>query len=765
MTETLCSVCQSPLLLGQDPCPYCGAALDLGPTAPARTLTVGHKLHQGKFAVGRVLGEGNFGITYKGAHRDLQRPVAIKELFPLDLRAMRLGTRVSVPATQTRAFRRAQDQALQEARIIADLRSRHIVDVHDMFLENGTAYIVMEYLEGETLEARLQRAGRLSPDEVQWLARALGEALAEVHAGGWLHRDVKPANIVLTADRRAVLIDFGSARAFHTHRTQRHTQILTPKYAAPEQYSEAARFGPQTDVFSLGATLYHALTGAPPPSAMDRLQGEYTTPDLPIKTPLGLATALRQALELRVNDRPPSIAMFLALLQEADPTVEAEVSGFPIGSAASAANPKANSAGDIDAVEDAKERIVATDTLETDSAADRHLMDELEWTEHYDIASVKANTVVQGIVLQKRPRSLELDIGARFEGEIDGREIERLGESYREIEVGQSIEVFVFRTDDSGQPRVSIIRARQEKDWLRAEELLASKAIVASDVIDYNRGGVLVAMGLIRGFIPAHHLSQESQMAQDRSADPADRFQPLIGRTLQVKVIDIERRRNRLIFSEKEAVRELRNQRKDAILEELEVGEVRDGVVSSLTDFGAFVNIDGADGLIHVSELSWSRVNHPSEVLTVGQQVQIKVISVEKERKRIGLSLRQLQPRPWDTLAERYKEGDLVRAVITRIKDFGAFARLAGEPVEGLIHISEMSRERVERADQVVTVGEEYEVKVIRLDTQRRRMGLSIKQADLDWTPEADELSATATMPASASAMQVPLPEMDNAPA
>lgn len=409
---------------------------------------------------------------------------------------------------------------------------------------------------------------------------------------------------------------------------------------------------------------------------------------------------------------------------------------------------------------------VAPAAPEADDADDRHIMDELEWTEHYDIASLKANTVVQGIVLQKRPRSLELDIGAKFEGEIDGREIERLGESYREIEVGQPIEVFVFRTDDSGQPRVSIIRARQEKDWLRAEELLASKAIVASDVIDYNRGGVLVAMGLIRGFIPASHLSLESQMAQDRSEDPADRFQPLIGRTLQVKVIDIERRRNRLILSEKEAMRELRNQRKDAILEELEVGEVRDGVVSSLADFGAFVNIGGADGLIHVSELSWSMVNHPSEVLTVGQQVQIKVISVEKERKRIGLSLRQLQPRPWDTLAERYKEGDLVRAVITRIKDFGAFARLAGEPVEGLIHISEMSHERVERADQVVTVGEEYEVKVIRLDTQRRRMGLSIKQADLDWAIAAEEDEPP--LPAVAEAATAPpgtgAPAAENAP-
>ncbi len=189
----------------------------------------------------------------------------------------------------------------------------------------------------------------------------------------------------------------------------------------------------------------------------------------------------------------------------------------------------------------------------------------------------------------------------------------------------------------------------------------------------------------------------------------------------------------------RQTVRKPRSQPQDAILKELEIGEIREGVVSSLANFGAFVNIGGADGLIHISELSWAKTNHPADVLNVGQQIQVKVISVEKERKRIGLSLRQLQPRPWDTLADRYREGDLVRAVITRIKDFGAFARLVGEPVEGLIHISEMSHEHVAQAQQVVTIGEEYEVKIIRLDIQRRRMGLSIKQADLDWAMAPEE--------------------------
>ncbi len=368
-----------------------------------------------------------------------------------------------------------------------------------------------------------------------------------------------------------------------------------------------------------------------------------------------------------------------------------------------------------------------------------HLMDELDWCEQYDITALKADTVVTGTVQKKNSRSLVLDIGAKYEGEIEGREIERLGDSYEQIEEGQTIEVFIFRTDDNGQPRISIIRARQEKDWLRAEQLLADKSIVSGKVVDYNRGGVLVAMGLIRGFIPASHLSLESQMLQDKEAGPAERFGPLVNMTLQVKVIDIERRRNRLILSEKEAMRELSNQRKEAILEELQVGETREGVVSSLAEFGAFVNIGGADGLIHVSELSWSMVNHPSEVLTMGEQVTVKIISVDKDRKRIGLSLRQLQPRPWDTLAERYSVGDLVRATITRIKEFGAFARLANEPVEGLIHISEMSREHVANAADAVTVGEEYEVKIIRLDTEQRRMGLSIKQTDLDWDLAPDD--------------------------
>ena len=318
MVDDVCPICLTPLAAGQDPCPSCGAGR--GPGTLTRHLPAGHALQHGRFTVGRVLGEGGFGITYKGAHRVLGHPVAIKEYFPGH--AQRVGTSVSVPASQQAAFIREREGLLKEAQVLFGLRAPGIVQVYDAFQENGTAYIAMEYLEGRTLEARIRQEGRIPADKVQRLAQALGQALEAVHAQHLLHRDIKPANIVLTPEGRIVLIDFGSARAFQRDLTQRHTRIVTPGYAAPEQYSEEARFGPYTDIFGLGATLYHALTGAPPPSAIDRLQSG-RVPSFPADLPTPLADAVRQALALRVADRPSSIAAFLDLMQKPPSTARA----------------------------------------------------------------------------------------------------------------------------------------------------------------------------------------------------------------------------------------------------------------------------------------------------------------------------------------------------------------------------------------------------------------------------------------------------------
>ena len=315
MVDGTCPICQTPLVAGQDPCPSCGAGR--GPGTLTRHLPAGHALQHGRFTTGRVLGEGGFGITYKGAHRVLGHLVAIKEYFPAH--AQRVGTAVSVPASQQAAFIREREGLLKEAQVLFGLRDPSIVQVYDAFQENGTAYIVMEYLEGRTLEARIRQEGRIPADEVQRLAQALGQALEAVHAQHLLHRDIKPANVMLTPEGRSVLIDFGSARAFQRDLTQRHTRIVTPGYAAPEQYSEEARFGLYTDIFGLGATLYHALTGAPPPSAIDRLQSG-RAPSFPADLPTPLADAVRQALALRVADRPSSVAMFLDLMQKTPST-------------------------------------------------------------------------------------------------------------------------------------------------------------------------------------------------------------------------------------------------------------------------------------------------------------------------------------------------------------------------------------------------------------------------------------------------------------
>ena len=311
MAINVCVACSAPLPSGNAPCQICGAPRLSGASPPLHSLVPGTHLHQGKYAVGRILGEGGFGITYKGAHKALRQSVAIKEFFPAG--AVRQGTAVSVPAPQQTAFDRERANVLQEARLLFGLRAPSIVNVYDAFRENNTAYIVMEYLDGQTLGARLERGGRMSLDEVRQIARGVCEALTEVHALQLLHRDIKPDNIMLTPTGRIVLIDFGSARTFQSGQTGSHTLVLTPGYAAPEQYSTSARFGPYTDIFSLGATLYHALLGHPPPSAIDRLHNAAQAVRFPSPLPDPFYAALRQALELRVDARPQTLADFLQL--------------------------------------------------------------------------------------------------------------------------------------------------------------------------------------------------------------------------------------------------------------------------------------------------------------------------------------------------------------------------------------------------------------------------------------------------------------------
>ncbi|OGO40794.1 MAG: hypothetical protein A2W36_00460 [Chloroflexi bacterium RBG_16_58_14] len=269
------------------------------------------------------------------------------------------------------------------------------------------------------------------------------------------------------------------------------------------------------------------------------------------------------------------------------------------------------------------------------------------------------------------------------------------------------------------------------------EELLRSGNVFDGSIIGYNKGGLIVPIGTLRGFVPA---SQVSVMRRpDANADTVDaRWSKMVGEPIRVTVIEVDRQRHRLILSERSALQETRETIKDRLLDELKEGDIRTGRVTSLADFGAFVNIDGADGLVHLSEISWDRIEHPSEVLKIGQEVKVKIIAVDQDRKRIGLSIRQLQSDPWVVKASSLKEGQLLEGTITHLTKFGAFARLSGE-MEGLIHISELSEQRINHPKEVVKEGDVVTLRVIKIDTERRRIGLSLRKvdsaqyADLDW--------------------------------
>jgi small subunit ribosomal protein S1 len=300
-----------------------------------------------------------------------------------------------------------------------------------------------------------------------------------------------------------------------------------------------------------------------------------------------------------------------------------------------------------------------------------------------------------------------------------------------------------------GNILLSLVRAEEEHDWIEAESLLKSQEIFEGSIAGYNKGGLIVKMGRLRGFIPASQVSL-SRRRRSEGETPDKRWSKMVGEPIVAKVVEVDRRRNRLILSERAAAREAREALKERLISELQPGEVRSGHVISLADFGAFVDIGGADGLVHLSEISWARLSHPSEMLKVGQKVQVKVLGVDPDRKRISLSMRELEEDPWSRVAQRFGEGQLVEGKITKLTKFGAFASLVGVPdyeFEGLIHISELSDRRIEHPREVVKEGDVLRLRVIKVEPERRRIGLSLKRvdspeyADLDWKSAMTEMA------------------------
>ena len=334
--------------------------------------------------------------------------------------------------------------------------------------------------------------------------------------------------------------------------------------------------------------------------------------------------------------------------------------------------------------------------------------------------------VIEGTVVRVDRDEILVDIGFKSEGVIPSQELSAERPDVH-LAVGDSVMVYVVHTETKeGNIVLSLAKAHLENDWKDAQTHFEQGDTFELDVIGFNRGGLIVRFGEIRGFVPA------SQVFDLRGPVPSDqpdqRMQKLVGKKLRVKIIEVDRAKNRLILSETSASRGWRTEQKERLLNELQKGETRRGRVSGLADFGAFVDLGGADGLIHLSELSWQPVSHPSEVVKVGDDVEVFVMDVDREKKRIALSLKRMQPEPWDLVMSTYEPGQLVQATITKLTTFGAFARLQ-DGIEGLIHISELSSERIVHPKSVVNVGDTVEVRIVRIEPERRRLGLSLRQA------------------------------------
>ncbi len=335
--------------------------------------------------------------------------------------------------------------------------------------------------------------------------------------------------------------------------------------------------------------------------------------------------------------------------------------------------------------------------------------------------------VLDGIVMRKDRDEILVDIGAKSEGTVPNKELSTLNlEELGDIKVGEQILVFVIQPENQdGHAILSIDKAKMEKSWRRLQKQYEAEEIIEAEVTGYNKGGLLVNLEGVRGFVPS---SQVSGLAAGTEAAKQSEMTRLVNSKLPLKIIEINRNRNRLILSERLAAQAQRDVQKDRLMNELEKGQVRDGIVTSICDFGAFVDIGGADGLVHLSELSWSRVNHPNEVLKVNDKVKVYVLEVNPDDKKVALSIKRTQPEPWSQVMANYQPGQLVEGTITQLANFGAFARIANG-IEGLIHVSELAEGRVQHPRSVVKEGDVVTLRIIRIDPQRKRMGLSLKRA------------------------------------
>ena len=385
-----------------------------------------------------------------------------------------------------------------------------------------------------------------------------------------------------------------------------------------------------------------------------------------------------------------------------------------------------------------------TSIQDPDAAQDMgELLDSVE-----SMKPLRRGDVVEGIVMRSAPEGLLVNIGHKAEGLIPPAEMKTVDrDGTDQPKVGDEVFALVVAGESpEGTAILSIDKAVGEVGWRTLEKALESGQLVDGKITGFNRGGAIVEAEGVGGFVPMSQLvsisrsnilvtrePKEEPKAEDEGIEASNGDEPPessdIGKVLQLKVLEVNRGRNRAILSERQAVQEAREERKARLIKELTEGEVRQGKVTGISSFGAFVDLGGADGLIHISELSWSTVSSPEEVLKIGDEIDVFVLRVDAGNNKIALSLKRLQQEPWETIDERLHVGDIVDATVTKLTDFGAFARVEGS-VEGLIHISELTSRMISHPKEVVREGDAVRLKVLRIEPERHRLGLSLREAE-----------------------------------
>ena len=367
------------------------------------------------------------------------------------------------------------------------------------------------------------------------------------------------------------------------------------------------------------------------------------------------------------------------------------------------------------------------------SSEDTNLLQALLDQHDYELPEV--GDIRKGIIVAINSQGVIIDLGTKRDGLVQPSDLSKLTDEDRAaLQVNDEIPVYVVNNDQPDSVIVSIHMAQLNQDWIDAEAMMESGQILECEIIGYNKGGAIVPFGRLRGFVPASHLTDLTPGMSDRKRQ--QRLAKLRGEKLPMKVIEVDRRRRRLVLSQRDAQKEWEEKRKGELLENLKEGDVLTGTISGLRDFGVFVDLGGADGLVHISELAWHRIDHPREVVKVGDEIEVVVLKLDRAEQRISLSRKQVMANPWDSVEERYQLNQLVEGKVTRILDYGAFAEI--EPgIEGLLHVSQLSRTNVENVGEVVKEGETHLLRIVSIDSTRQRIGLSLKavtaQEQIEW--------------------------------